>query len=98
MTPPHPLFFSSPSSSPSSPSSPSNLLFLLSPALEFPSSPSSPPNLSFHLSPTLEGTWVDNLQCSCHTVAEDNLAYVAKGTRQLQRQAHHIILQHNKNG
>ena len=30
--------------------------------------------------PTLEGAWVDNLQCSGHTLAEDNLAYVTKGT------------------
>ena len=43
--------------------------------------------------PTLESAWVDNLQCSSHTLAEDNLAYVTKGTRELQRQAHHIILQ-----
>ena len=32
------------------------------------------------LLPTLEGAWVDNLQCSGHTLAEDNLAYVTKGT------------------
>ena len=42
---------------------------------------------------TLEGAWVDNLQCSGHTLAEDNLAYVTKGTRELQRQTHHVILQ-----
>ena len=43
--------------------------------------------------PTLESAWVDNLQCSSHTLAEDNLSYVTKGTRELQRQAHDIILQ-----
>ena len=43
--------------------------------------------------PTLEGAWVDNLQCSGHTLAEDNLAYVTKGTRELQRQTYHVILQ-----
>ena len=43
--------------------------------------------------PTLESAWVDNLQCSSHTLAEDNLSYVTKGTRELQRQAHDVILQ-----
>ena len=43
--------------------------------------------------PTLESAWVDNLQCSSHTLAEDNLAYVTKGTRELQRQTNHVILQ-----